>query len=153
MLNDRLSEYQWHPYQCVHTDQWIQSTLTDKWALPTFTSIVTCTSGTTLPCHILVSIARYAGIYRHTAGPCGQSRYRSEENLLSLLTSWCFPIDSYPYEQSTTDQNSSCTIRHNTSMSLIRLIVTLKITHLKDFFEFSDISQSIHKDGFWQSVM
>ncbi len=22
-----------------------------------------------------------------------------------------------------------------------------------DFFEFSDVSQSIHKDGFWQSLM
>ncbi len=26
---------------------------------------------TTLPYHILLSIARYAGIYRHAAGPCG----------------------------------------------------------------------------------
>ncbi len=26
---------------------------------------------TTLPYHVLLSIARYAGIYRHAAGPCG----------------------------------------------------------------------------------
>ncbi len=35
------------------------------------TSIVAHCCYTTLPYHILLSIARYAEIYRHATGPCG----------------------------------------------------------------------------------
>ncbi len=36
---------------------------------------------TTLPYHILLSIARYAGVYRHDGGPCGEG-CRADQHLI-----------------------------------------------------------------------